>query len=145
MHVAVCIAGQLRTSNCKWRNGRYPPAQSIREHLLDALRALPNTTVDVFAALDGLPRHHQTLPGATAPSLQRVLSLLQPVQAVMLDEAEDDAAYSSVSRRRFPTETLNASEACSALSRRVMFDFSRASLSQARKLGACWQVRAGAC
>ena len=136
-HLAVCVAGQLRSATCEWRGSRYaPPALSIRDHLLSPLKAA-GAAVDVFAALDAPPQH-SPLPGDSVTALKSILDILQPVQALFLDEAGDEQLYSRMRHELLPGEG-NAS-ACGLLSTRLARLLSFNSIAQSRKLGACWQM-----
>lgn len=154
--VAVCVAGQVRSATC--RHQQRPggivthdpavstPITSIQKHLLAPLAALV-AHVDVFAALDAPPRRGQRLPGRMAPALMQVLSTLQPVQAALLDEADDDSAYGKLAHRSVlapgkvdgEDNSTNYS-ACGALSTRLATLFTPASFGQARKLQSCFQM-----
>lgn len=96
--------------------------------------------MDVFAALDTPPRRSKgvALPGASIVSLQAALTLLQPVQAVFLDEYEDELTFLRLRRDVFPGETNRTS--CGSLSHRLRYFFSLISAAQSRKLGACWDM-----
>ena len=87
--IAICVAGQIRSAACRFEDtSKHPRAtavDSLREMLLVPLNATAG--VDVFASLGTPPRgKEQRLPGALVSTLQRVLHVLQPVQAALIDE-----------------------------------------------------------